>query len=214
MDKNYEQIELRSEKVRNIIGHIPPLLIRSGITLIALLITGLAVAACFIPFPENVKGKVEVAINSHSEIEITAFIPYTKIARIKEGMPASIEMEGYTTGTDSHLNGKVKTVYKEVLKKRGKLLPDRFKVGQRCGLLQDEERHGGYCSHSIIRPQSDGEPLSCQPVQVDSISIFIKEDSPWYREYNTEIISFKSIISALLSDYKQVIMKNPSTISS
>jgi hypothetical protein len=80
MDKNYEQIELRSEKVRNIIGRIPPLLIRSGITLIALLITGLAVAACFIPFPENVKGKVEVAINSHSEIEITAFIPYTEIA--------------------------------------------------------------------------------------------------------------------------------------
>lgn len=214
MDKNYEQIELRSEKVRNIIGRIPPLLIRSGITLIALLITGLAVAACFIPFPENVKGKVEVAINSHSEIEITAFIPYTEIARIKEGMPASIEMEGYTTGTDSHLNGKVKTVYKEVLKKRGKLLPDRFKVGQRCGLLQDEKRHGGYCSHSIIRPQSDGEPFSCQPVQVDSISIFIKEDSPRYRGYNTEIISFKSIISALLSDYKQVIMKNPSTISS
>ena len=65
MDKNYEQIELRSEKVRNIIGRIPPLLIRSGITLIALLITGLAVAACFIPFPENVKGKVEVAINFH-----------------------------------------------------------------------------------------------------------------------------------------------------
>ena len=55
MDKNYEQIELRSEKVRNIIGRIPPLLIRSGITLIALLITGLAVAACFIPFPENGK---------------------------------------------------------------------------------------------------------------------------------------------------------------
>lgn len=120
MDKDYEQIELRSEKVRNIIGRIPPLLIRSGITLIALLIIGLAVAACFIPFPENVKGKVEVAINSHSEIEITAFIPYTEIARIKEGMPASIEMEGYTTGTDSHLNGKVKTVYKEVLKKEGK----------------------------------------------------------------------------------------------
>ena len=58
----------------------------------------------------------------NSEIEITAFIPYTEIARIKEGMPASIEMEGYTTGTDSHLNGKVKTVYKEVLKKEGNSL--------------------------------------------------------------------------------------------
>ena len=74
MKKDYEQIELRSEKVRNIIGRIPPLLIRSGITLITLLIAGLATATCFIPYPENVKGKVEVTINSHSEIEIIAFI--------------------------------------------------------------------------------------------------------------------------------------------
>lgn len=120
MDKDYEQIELRSEKVRNIIGRIPPLLIRSGITLITLLITGLAAAACFIPYPENVKGKVEVATNSHSETEIIAFIPYTQIARIKEDMSASIEWEGYTTGTDNHLNGRVKAIYKEVLKKEGK----------------------------------------------------------------------------------------------
>lgn len=120
MEKDYEQIELRSEKVRNIIGRIPPLLIRSGITLITLLITGLAAAACFIPYPENIKSKVEVTINSHSQIDIITFIPYTEVTRIKKNMPVSIEIEGYTTGTDSHLNGKVKTVYKEVLKKEGK----------------------------------------------------------------------------------------------
>lgn len=120
MDKDYEQIELRSEKVRNIIGRIPPLLIRSGITLITLLIAGLAAAACFIPYPENVKGKVKVTINSHSEIEITAFIPYTEIGRLKEDMPVSIAMEGYTAVEDSRLNGKVKIVHKEGYKKEGK----------------------------------------------------------------------------------------------
>ena len=120
MKKDYEQIELRSEKVRNIIGRIPPLLIRSGITLITLLIAGLATATCFIPYPENVKGKVEVTINSHSEIEIIAFIPYTEIKRLEEGMPVSITMDGYSIGTDSHLNGKVKTIYKKVYKKEGK----------------------------------------------------------------------------------------------
>ena len=51
MEKIYEQIELRSEKVRNIIGRIPPLLIRSGITLIALLITALAYAPVFTIWP-------------------------------------------------------------------------------------------------------------------------------------------------------------------
>lgn len=120
MEKDYEQIELRSEKVRNIIGRIPPLLIRCGITLITLLIAGLATAVCFIPYPENIKGKVEVTINSHSEIEITAFIPYTEIGRLEEGMPVSIEMDGYNIGTDSRLNAKVKTVDKEVHRKEGK----------------------------------------------------------------------------------------------
>ena len=46
-NKDYEQIELRSEKVRNIIGHIPPLLIRCGITGITVLLAGLAVARYF-----------------------------------------------------------------------------------------------------------------------------------------------------------------------
>lgn len=42
------------------------------------------------------------------------------ISRIKEDMPVSIEMEGYNARTYGHLNGKVKTIHKEVLKKEGK----------------------------------------------------------------------------------------------
>lgn len=120
MEKKDGQIELRSEKVRNIIGRIPPLLIRSGIILITLLITGLAAATCFIPYPENVKGKVEVTINDKSEMEIISFIPYTNITRIKEGMPVHIEMEGYDARTYGYLKGRVKAIHKKVLKKEGK----------------------------------------------------------------------------------------------
>lgn len=120
MEKNYEQIELRSEKVRNIIGRIPPLLIRSGITLIALLVTALAAATCFIPYPENVKGKVEVTTNRKSEMEVTGFIPYTQITRIKENMPVHIEMDGYDARTYGYLKGRVKTIHKKVVKKEGK----------------------------------------------------------------------------------------------
>ncbi len=120
MEKDYEQIELRSEKVRNIIGHVPPLLIRSGITLITLLVTALAAATCFIPYPENVKGKVEVTINNKSEIEVTSFISYTEITRIKVNMPVHIEMEGYDARTYGYLKGRVKAIHKKVVKKDGK----------------------------------------------------------------------------------------------
>ena len=44
MKKDYEQIELRSEKVRNIIGRIPPLLIRCGIKIITVFLASLAAA--------------------------------------------------------------------------------------------------------------------------------------------------------------------------
>ena len=47
MKKDYEQIELRSEKVRNIIGRSPPLLIRCGITIITVLLASLAVVGYF-----------------------------------------------------------------------------------------------------------------------------------------------------------------------
>ena len=43
MKKDYEQIELRSEKV----GRIPPLLIRCGITIITVLLASLAVVGYF-----------------------------------------------------------------------------------------------------------------------------------------------------------------------
>lgn len=120
MEKDYEQIELRSEKVRNIIGHVPPLLIRSGITLITLLVTALAAATCLIPYPENVKGKVEVTINGKSEMEVTGFLPYIEITRIKVNMPVHLEMEGYDARTYGYLKGRIKAIHKKVVKKDGK----------------------------------------------------------------------------------------------
>lgn len=45
-------IELRSEKVRNIIGKIPPRLLRTGIAIISLIILITLVIAYFIPYPQ------------------------------------------------------------------------------------------------------------------------------------------------------------------
>jgi hypothetical protein len=61
-------IELRSEKVRNIIGQIPPFLVRGGIGIIAMVVV-LALAVCYsIPYYETVQVRVELFSDPASEI--------------------------------------------------------------------------------------------------------------------------------------------------
>lgn len=55
-----EKIELRSEKVRNIIGKIPPYVIRSGITLIIILSVSILINCAFISVPVFIECKVTI----------------------------------------------------------------------------------------------------------------------------------------------------------
>lgn len=52
MAANKKDIELRSEKVRNIVGQVPPVLLRIGITAIATMIVGVLALGYFIPYPK------------------------------------------------------------------------------------------------------------------------------------------------------------------
>lgn len=58
-DKN-KDIELRSEKVRNIVGKVPPLLLRIGIAVISIIIILLLIAAYSLPYREYKKVEVEL----------------------------------------------------------------------------------------------------------------------------------------------------------
>jgi hypothetical protein len=59
-NKVKKDIELRSEKVRNIVGKVPPLLLRAGITMISLIIISLLIAAYFLPYREYKNVEVEL----------------------------------------------------------------------------------------------------------------------------------------------------------
>ena len=50
-DIEKDNIELRSEKVRNLIGEIPPSLIRWGTVVILLIFLLLLIALCCLPYP-------------------------------------------------------------------------------------------------------------------------------------------------------------------
>ncbi len=49
-NKNKE-IELRSEKVRNLLGEIPPALVRWGTVVIVAIFLVLLIIVCFMPYP-------------------------------------------------------------------------------------------------------------------------------------------------------------------
>lgn len=49
--KEESQIELRSEKVRNLLGQIPPSLVRWGTVIIVAIFLALMIVICFMPYP-------------------------------------------------------------------------------------------------------------------------------------------------------------------
>lgn len=61
MATDKKDIELRSEKVRNIVGKVPPLLLRIGIAVISLVIILFIIGSYFMPYPETVETKVKIS---------------------------------------------------------------------------------------------------------------------------------------------------------
>lgn len=113
---NQDNIELRSEKIRHIIGRIPPALIRSGIGVISGIIFLLILAAFFIPYPETVEASVQAEdVDNGYTGEAKAAIPYDNFSEIKPGMKVKIHFEGYPPDTYGYVEGVIKRVYRDLI---------------------------------------------------------------------------------------------------
>lgn len=111
-----DNIELRSEKVRHIIGRIPPVLIRSGIGIISSSIFLLILAACCISYPETVSVPVKIVNTAQTNIVLArAMIPFAHITEIKPGMKVEVQLEGYNVNTYGYVEGSVSKTYKKVI---------------------------------------------------------------------------------------------------
>jgi hypothetical protein len=51
-EKNQKDMELRSEKVRNIVGQIPPYLLRTGVYMISIILLALLLISCLVSYRE------------------------------------------------------------------------------------------------------------------------------------------------------------------
>ena len=89
-EKESDNIELRSEKVRNVIGKVPPRLVSLGTIIITIIVLALAVAFYKIPFPISIEANGEV-INQRT---VQVFVPYKYLYLFDEPRTAHVSFEG------------------------------------------------------------------------------------------------------------------------
>lgn len=93
MDSNKNEtdnIELRSEKVRHIIGQVPPALVRTGTMVITLVIIALAIAFYTIRYPITIEAQGKVTSNDSVEL----LVPYKYLYLFNAPRTARITLEG------------------------------------------------------------------------------------------------------------------------
>ena len=90
-EKELDNIELRSEKVRNVIGKVPPRLVSLGTVIITIIVLALAVAFYKIPYPISIEANGEV-INQRT---MQVFVPYKYLYLFDEPRTAHVSFEGY-----------------------------------------------------------------------------------------------------------------------
>lgn len=73
--KKDKQIELRSEKVRNLIGQVPPMLLRYGISTIGISLLMLVVIGAFIPYQPSYNVELKIVQQENGTLSYTADIP-------------------------------------------------------------------------------------------------------------------------------------------
>ena len=89
-EKESDNIELRSEKVRNVISKVPPRLVSLGTVIITIIVLALTVAFYKIPYPISIEATGEV-INQRT---VQVFVPYKYLYLFNEPRTAHVSFEG------------------------------------------------------------------------------------------------------------------------
>ena len=88
--KEERPIELRSEKVRNIIGRMPSALIRYGTMIIGAALLMLCVVSAFIPYRETVPVTITIK-QTDSGLQGLALVPKDRLPQIHPGSKVTID---------------------------------------------------------------------------------------------------------------------------
>ena len=98
-NSDIDNIELRSEKVRHIIGKVPPLLVRTGTVVVTLIVIALAVAFYTIRYPITIE--VEGRVMPHDTLQIA--VSYKYLYLFTEPRQVIVTYEGEDRNAQSHV---------------------------------------------------------------------------------------------------------------
>lgn len=113
--KTIDNINLTIPEGKITAGYIPPVLVRSGITIITGILLILFLTTYFVPYPENIVGTATVHEMEPSICYIDILIPYKNVSQIEKNMPVKVELEGYDTKKFGLLDGEILMIDKQVI---------------------------------------------------------------------------------------------------
>jgi hypothetical protein len=113
MENKDENIELRSDKVRSIIGQIPPWIIRTGISVILLVIVALLVGSYYFKYPYTITTTVVFVKRDNSFIGIVK-IPANEISKINKWQEVEIYFEDVKNLNGLSFKSKIKEISSNV----------------------------------------------------------------------------------------------------
>lgn len=113
MVKEFENIELRSEKVRNIIGQIPPKIIRYGITLIFVIILVMLTGSYFFEYEYTIKTTATI-IQKNNSTKIEIKIPVNEIEKIKIGQKIVLNFDNITNIYNEQVETAIQIIPKKI----------------------------------------------------------------------------------------------------
>lgn len=107
-----EEIELRSEEVRRIIGEVPPLLIRCGIGIIGAILLVLTAIVTLFPYPEIVETHVTLT-ETDGHLTATTPLPHRYLSQLKEGTKVLFAPDGQRASEGEESIGSIESIQAE-----------------------------------------------------------------------------------------------------
>ena len=101
-----EQIELRSEKIRNIIGQIPPKIVRYGISVLFIVFVLMIILSCYFKYTYSIK-TIAIIKKENNKLIGQIKIPANEILKVKAGYTVRLSFTIIPNMTDEYIDCKI-----------------------------------------------------------------------------------------------------------
>ncbi|MCD6112140.1 MAG: hypothetical protein J7J86_02610 [Bacteroidales bacterium] len=108
-----DNIELRSEKVQNIIGQIPPRIIRKGISVIFLVVIVLLIGSYFFKYSYVVKSEI-IFTKEKNKITGIIKIPANEVSKVKVGQRVVVKFNDIRYMNNEFFKSQIEAISKEL----------------------------------------------------------------------------------------------------